>query len=119
MAGERFESLSAGARPAGFVHPLAIRAMAESGVDISGHRSKALDEFAGQTFDLLVTVCDQANEACPTSAGARDREHWGFDDPADAVGSDEEKMAVFRRVRDEIEACIRQFLARPDLEMKG
>ena len=112
LAGDRFESVSAGSRPAGFVHPLAMRAMAEAGVDLSGHRSKSLDEFAGQEFDLLVTVCDRARESCPVFPGARDRAHWGFDDPAEAAGSDEEKMAAFRRIRDEIAACIRQFLAR-------
>jgi len=119
LAGDRFETISAGSRPAGFVHPLAMRAMAEAGVDLSGHRSKSLDEFAGQEFDLLVTVCDRARESCPVFPGARRRAHWGFDDPAEAAGGDEEKMAAFRLVRDEIEACIRQFLVRPDLEMKG
>jgi len=119
LAAERFESFSAGSRPAGFVHPLAVRAMSEAGVDISGHRSKSLDEFAGREFDLLVTVCDGAREACPVFAGAKRRLHWGFDDPACATGSDEERMAVFRRVRDEIGARIRQFLARSDVEVKG
>ena len=119
LAGDRFESFSAGSRPVGFVHTLAIRAMAELGVDISGHRSKSLDEFAGQEFELLVTVCDSAREACPVFAGATRRVHWGFDDPACAAGSDEEKLAVFRRVRDEIGARIRQFLANSDMELKG
>jgi arsenate reductase (thioredoxin) len=117
LAGDRFESSSAGARPAGFVHPLAIRTMAEAGVDISRHRSKSLDEFTGHPIDLLVTVCDNAREACPVFPGAAERVHWGFDDPADATGSDEQKMAVFRRVRDQIEARIRNFLESP--ETKG
>ncbi|MCX7886521.1 MAG: arsenate reductase ArsC [Verrucomicrobiae bacterium] len=110
LGGDRFEVFSAGAAPAGYVHPLAIRAMAEAGVDISQQRSKSLQEFAGQSFDLLVTVCDGAREACPVYAGARRRLHWGFDDPAQAKGSDDEKMAVFRRVRDEIRARICRFV---------
>ena len=114
IAGARFDAFSAGSRPAGFVHPLAVRAMSEAGVDISGHRSKSLDEFAGQEFDLLVTVCDDAREACPVFAGATRQVHWGFDDPARATGSDEERMVVFRRVRDEIGSCIREFLSRSD-----
>ena len=118
LAADRFESFSAGSRPTGFVHPLAIRAMSEAGVGISGHRSKSLDEFAGQEFDLLVTVCDDAREACPVFAGAKQRVHWGFDDPARAMGSDEERMAVFRRVRDEIGSCIRGFFRRSDPKSK-
>ncbi len=102
LAGDRYESLSAGAKPAGYVHPLAIRAMAEVGVDISQHRSKSIDEFAGQTLDVLITVCDNARESCPTFAGAKRVLHWSFEDPAHAAGDDTEKMAVFRRVRDEI-----------------
>jgi arsenate reductase len=76
LAADRFESFSAGSRPAGFVHPLAVRAMAEAGVDISGHSSKSLDGFAGREFDLLVTVCDGAREACPVFSGAIQRVHW-------------------------------------------
>lgn len=110
LAGERFESLSAGAKPAGYVHPLAIRAMAEVGVDISRHRSKSIDEFDGQTLDLLVTVCDNARESCPMYAGAKRQVHWGFDDPAHATGTEPEKLAVFRRVRDEIRRRIELFL---------
>jgi arsenate reductase len=110
LAGDRYESLSAGAKPAGYVHPLAIKAMSEVGVDISQHRSKSIDEFAGQTLDVLVTVCDNAREACPTFAGAKQKLHWSFDDPAHASGSDEEKMKVFRRVRVEIRSRIEEFL---------
>ena len=119
LAADRFESFSAGSKPAGFVHPLAIRAMAEVGVDIFGHRSKSLDEFAGHEFDLLITVCDDAREACPVFSGAKRQLHWGLDDPADAAGGDNEKMAVFRRIRDEIGVRIRQFLASSDMEMMG
>lgn len=110
LGGDRFESLSAGAKPNGYVHPLAIKAMAEVGVDISQHRSKSIDEFAGQTLDLLVTVCGNARESCPMYAGTKRQVHWGFDDPAHATGSEEEKMAVFRRVRDEIRRRIELFL---------
>jgi len=110
LAGDRFEALSAGAKPTGYVHPLAIKVMAEVGVDISQHRSKSIDEFAGQPFDLLVTVCDNARESCPMYAGAKRQVHWGFDDPAHATGTKPEQLAVFRRVRDEIRQRIELFL---------
>jgi arsenate reductase len=110
LAGNRYESLSAGARPSGYVHPLAIKAMAEVGVDISQHRSKSIDEFAGQTLDVLVTVCDNAREACPAFAGAKRTIHRSFDDPARVTGSEEEKLCVFRRVRDEIRTWVEEFL---------
>jgi arsenate reductase (thioredoxin) len=110
LGGGRFEAFSAGARPAGYVHPLAIKAMTEIGIYISGHTSKHLDVFEGQKLDYLITVCDNAREACPTCAGAAEQLHWSFDDPAHAPGSDEEKMKVFRRVRDEIQARIEEFV---------
>ena len=110
LDGDRFEPLSAGAKPSGYVHPLAIKAMAEVGVDIAGHRSKSIDEFAGQTLDVLVTVCDNARESCPVFAGAKQTIHHSFDDPAHATGSEEEKLCVFRRVRDEIRAWIEEFI---------
>ena len=110
LAGDRFESLSAGAKPTGYVHPLAIKAMAEVGVDIAGHRSKSITEFDGQTLDVLVTVCDNARESCPVFAGAKQTIHHSFDDPAHATGSEEEKLCVFRRVRDEIRAWIEEFI---------
>ena len=110
LGGDRFEAFSAGASPAGYVHPLAIKAMQELDIDISRHTSKSLDVFEGQKFDYLITVCDHALEACPTYAGAKRRVHWSFDDPAHAAGSEEEKMRVFRRVRDEIRARIEEFL---------
>lgn len=106
-----WEAHSAGSKPAGYVHPLAIRAMAELDVDLSAHRSKSLDEFVDQPFDLVVTVCDNARESCPVFPGAAQTLHWPFDDPADATGSDDEKMTTFRRVRDEIREKIRSFLA--------
>jgi arsenate reductase len=101
---------SAGSEPAGYVHPLAIRAMCELDIDISQNTSQSLEEFGNQQFDLIVTVCDAAKEACPVFSEATEMLHWPFDDPADAVGSEEERMAVFRRVRDEIRDSIQNFL---------
>jgi len=109
LGGEQFEVLSAGAKPAGCVHLLAIRVMREAGVDITRHRSKSLDEFVGQPFDFVIRVCDNAREACPHFPGAARQLHWSFDDPARATGTDEEKVLVFRRVRDEILDRIREF----------
>ena len=99
---EDFIVASAGSRPAGYVHPLGIKAMAEIGIDISAHTSKHLDEFLNQNVETVITVCGNADQACPLFPGQRNRHHWGFDDPAHATGSEEEVMAVFRRVRDEI-----------------
>ncbi|MCG3147807.1 MAG: Arsenate reductase [Verrucomicrobiae bacterium] len=110
LGGDRYESLSAGAKPSGSVHPLAIQVMAEAGVDISQHRSKSIAEFAGQKLDVLVTVCDNARESCPVFAGAKRTIHQSFDDPAQATGSDAEKLVVFRRVRDEIRGWVENFL---------
>jgi arsenate reductase len=110
LGGDRFEALSAGAKPSGYVHPLAVRVMAEAGVDISQHRSKSIEEFNGQSLDVLVTVCDNARESCPFFAGAKRTIHHSFDDPAQATGSDEEKLAVFRRVRDEIRAWVEELV---------
>ncbi|MFI4876930.1 MAG: arsenate reductase ArsC [Blastopirellula sp. JB062] len=118
MAEALFENLSdgqwkaesAGSKPSGYVHPLAIRAMSELDVDIADRQSKHVDQFADQPFDLVVTVCDNAKEACPVFPGAQQTLHWPFDDPADAAGDDEEKMVMFRRVRDEIQAKIKNYL---------
>jgi len=109
FAGERFEVASAGTE-ATRVHPLAIRVMAEVGVDISGHASKAVDALVGQPWDYVVTVCDDAAERCPVFPGQATRLHWGFEDPSRAAGSEEERLRVFRRVRDEIAARLRQWL---------
>lgn len=100
--GDDFHVASAGSKPAGYVHPLAIRAMAEIGIDISGHHSKHLNEFLGQQVETVITVCGNADQACPMFPGQVNRHHWGFDDPAHATGDEEAQMAVFRRVRDEI-----------------
>ena len=110
LGGDKFEVASAGAKPSGHVHPLAIEAMGEIGVDISKHESKSLDLFAGEKFDCVITVCDNAREACPSFPGAARQLHWSFDDPAHATGTNEQRMRVFRRVRDEIRHRIRRFL---------
>ncbi|RYD85643.1 MAG: arsenate reductase ArsC [Verrucomicrobiaceae bacterium] len=101
-AGDLIQVSSAGSNPAGYVHPLAIKAMSEIGIDISGHHSKHLSEFLDREVETIITVCGNADQACPMFPGQVHRYHWGFDDPAHAIGTEEEKMAVFRRVRDEI-----------------
>lgn len=113
MAGDRYESLSAGAKPSGYVHPLAVEAMRELGIDISEQTSKSIDEFLppnGTPPDVIVSVCSAAEKECPIFPGDVERMHWPFDDPADAEGSDAEKLPVFRRVRDEISARLQEFL---------
>jgi arsenate reductase len=101
-AGDLLEVHSAGSKPAGYVHPLAIRALAEIGIDIRAHRSKPLSEFLDRPIETVITVCGHADQACPIFPGQVNRHHWPFDDPAHATGTDEEKLAVFRRVRNEI-----------------
>ncbi len=101
-ASEVIEVQSAGSNPAGYVHPLAIRVMEEIGIDISNHRSKHLNEFLQRPIETVITVCGNADQVCPTFPGQVNRYHWGFDDPAKAQGTEEEKLAVFRRVRDEM-----------------
>lgn len=100
--GDDFVVASAGSNPAGYVHPLGIKAMTEVGIDISAHRSKHLNEFLDQQVETVITVCGNADQACPMFPGQVNRHHWGFDDPAHATGTEEEQMQVFRRVRDEI-----------------
>ena len=102
---DRFVAFSAGTE-ATQLRPLAIRAMNELGIDISGQESKALDRYLEQPFDKVITVCDQANEACPVFFGARERLHWSFPDPSAATGSQEEQLGVYRGVRDAIRARI-------------
>ncbi len=109
--GEGYDVQSAGSKPAGYVHPLAVKAMAEVGIDISGHRSKHLNEFLKQPVETVITVCGNADQACPTFPGQVNRYHWGFDDPAHATGTEEEKLAVFRRVRDEIRKVFEAYAA--------
>jgi arsenate reductase (thioredoxin) len=101
LAGDSFEAHSAGTE-ATHVRPLAIRAMEEVGVDISGQESKTLERYLEEPFDYVITVCDDANEACPVFPGAKNRLHWSFEDPSRAEGSEEERLAVFRSVRDRI-----------------
>ena len=102
---------SAGSSPAGYVHSLAIRVMKEGGIDISGHRSKHLNEFLQKRIETVITVCGNADQACPMFPGQVNRYHWGFDDPAKAEGSEEEKLAVFRRVRDEMKRVFEAYAA--------
>ena len=102
--GDGFRVVSAGSNPAGYVHPLAIEALSEIGIDISANTSKHLDTFLEDDIETVITVCGNADQACPTFPGQMNRHHWPFDDPAHAEGDDEEKMAMFRRVRDEIQA---------------
>ena len=101
-AGDLVDVQSAGSKPAGYVHPLAIKAMAEIGIDISSHRSKHMDEFLKQPVRTVITVCGNADQACPVFPGQMERHHWPFDDPAHATGTEAEQLAVFRRVRDEM-----------------
>jgi arsenate reductase (thioredoxin) len=111
LGGDRFGAFSAGTE-ATQVRPLAVRAMAELGIDISGQESKTLERYLDQPFDQVITVCDQANEACPVFFGARERLHWSFPDPSQATGSEDEQLAVYRSVRDAIRARIeRELLA--------
>ncbi len=110
LADGNWEADSAGSRPSGYVHPLAIQAMKELGRDLSAYESKSLDQFRDQQFNLVITVCNNAKEDCPVFPGARQTLHWPFDDPADATGSDTEKLNVFRRVRDEIKEKIENYL---------
>jgi arsenate reductase len=107
-AGDRFEVFSAGTTP-GQVRPEAIEVMRELGIDISGHRSKHVDEFAGQAFDYVLTVCDHAKESCPLFPGKSVTIHRNFEDPAAFEGSPEQKVALFRRVRDEVRQYLKDF----------
>ena len=107
-AGERFEVESAGTK-ASFVRPEAIAVMREVGIDITGHRSKNVDEFEGQKFDYVITVCDNARETCPVFFGKAHRVHHDFDDPATVTGSEGQRLEVFRRVRDQLRTYLRDF----------
>ena len=109
--GDRFRVASAGSKPAGYVHPLAIRAMTEAGIDITTHHSKHMDEFLSQNVETVITVCGNADQACPMFPGQVNRHHWPFEDPAHATGTEDEQLAVFRRVRDEIKAVFGAYAA--------
>jgi len=110
-AGDLVNVHSAGSNPTGQVHPLAIKVMAEAGIDISGHRSKHLSEFLGQPVHTVITVCANADQACPVFPGQVNRHHWPFDDPFPATGSAEEILQSFRRVRDEMRCVFEAYAA--------
>ncbi len=109
MAGGRYDVFSAGTRPQG-VNPDAVRAMREIGIDIAQQQSQHVDEFLNAGIDRVITVCDKAKESCPVFPGNAASIHWNFDDPAAATGGGEARLAVFRRVRDEIDAALRNWL---------
>jgi arsenate reductase len=108
-AGAGYDVFSAGTKPSA-VRPEAIAVMREIGIDISAHRSKSVDEFAGQAFDVLVTVCDGARDNCPVFPGATARIHWSLEDPAAVDGTEEERLAAFRRVRDQLRDLVTPFV---------
>ena len=109
--GDAYEVASAGSKPAGYVHPLAIRAMADIGIDIANHKSKHLDQFLNQKVETVITVCGNADQACPIFPGQVNRHHFPFDDPAPATGTADQQFAVFQRVRDEIRAVFEAYAA--------
>src|SRR3954452_17358641 len=118
-AGDILDVQSAGSKPTGKVHEKAIEVMREIGIDISGHRSKHLNEFLNQKIETVITVCGNADQACPVFPGQVNRHHWPFADPAHAQGTEEEKLVIFRRVRDEINQVFRAYAAgRLDEEKK-
>jgi len=117
LGGSTFEVFSAGTEPKG-VNPLTVRVLSEAGIDISRARSKSTGEFLGQPFDYVATVCDRARETCPYFPGARRRLHWSFDDPAEATGTEEQRLAVFRRVMGEIRSAVETFIPEA-LEERG
>lgn len=108
---DAYEAFSAGTKPS-TLNPLAVQVMREVGIDISSQRSKNASEYLGQHFSVVITVCDNAKEHCPIFPGPAIREHWPFEDPADSSGTEEERLRVFRKVRDEIGVRIRSFASR-------
>jgi arsenate reductase len=111
VVGDFINVQSAGSRPAGYVHPKAIEVMKEIGIDISSHSSKHMNEFLRRKVDTVITVCENADQACPMFPGQVSRHHWGFDDPAQAIGTEEEIYAEFRRVRDQIKSVFNAYAA--------
>ena len=109
FAGDFLEVASAGSKPTGYVHPLAIEVMREHGLNISTHTSKHMNEFLARQVETVITVCGNADQACPVFPGQLNRHHWPFEDPAHATGTEAERVAVFRRVRDEIAAVFRAY----------
>lgn len=112
----KWTAVSAGSKPAGYVHPLAVETLKEINLPVDSLESKSADQFSDEPFDLVITVCDNAKETCPVYPGATETLHWPFPDPADATGTDEEKMVVFRQVRDDIKTKIADFLAASNVE---
>ncbi len=110
-AGDLVDVHSAGSKPAGTVHPKAIQVMQEIGIDISGHQSKHMNDFLSRDIDTVITVCGNADQACPMFPGQVHRHHWGFDDPAHATGTEAEILAAFRRVRDQIKLVFEAYAA--------
>jgi arsenate reductase len=110
LAGDHYDVVSAGTEPSA-VNPFAVAAMKERGIDISAHTSKPVARFLGETFHVLITVCDNAREECPIFPGALQRIHWPLEDPAAATGTDSERLETFRRIRDEVETRVRAWLA--------
>lgn len=111
MGQGQWNAESAGSKPSGYVHPLALKAIQELGYSIDGLESKTVEPFLERDIDLVVTVCDNAKEACPTLPGAKQILHWPFEDPADATGTEEEQMQFFRKIRDQIKDRIRSYLS--------
>jgi arsenate reductase len=112
QGGESWDCHSAGSKPAGYVHPLAIQVLSEIGIDISKHSSKHIAEFQNDSFDLVVTVCDSARESCPVVPSAKQSLHWPFEDPSLTVGSEDDRLEAFRTARDRIQRRLGQFLTR-------
>lgn len=110
-AGDLFEVHSAGSKPAGYVHPRSIEVLAEIGIDIASHTSKHLDQFLAAGIDIVITVCDHANESCPIFPGTVQRHHWGFEDPPKAMRPGESEIDAFRRIRDQIRQVFEAFAA--------
>jgi len=110
LADDEIRAFSAGVQPQGYVHPLAIRVMDELGVDMSNDRSKSIDEFSGEDFDYVITVCDHASQNCPTFPGTPTSLHWPTDDPFDAKGNEAAQLTEYRRVRDELRQRIEALL---------
>ena len=106
--GDRFEVYSAGTEPKG-INPLTLRVLADAGIDAAWARSKSVTEFAGQSFDYVVTVCDQARQTCPVFPGVHESLHWGYEDPAEVSGTEEQRLAVFRRVFIQLGERVKQF----------
>jgi len=119
LPSDRWEAFSAGTAPSGYVHPLAIEAMAELGIDISDQRSKSVEEFREYGFDVVITVCDDAAENCPVWLGSGRVRHIGFPDPADASGTEDERLEVFREVRDGLRHRVSEYLKNLEGELTG